>query len=150
MFSLGHESHPLASAGCPKSHWLRLPRRINRGPFIDDILDQFRTTQPNKVRSRTLSAIYIAILVPPFGQPPGKLGLQMDEGVIDDWRAWDEGRQVFPAGVGEEEFVHEVDGDKEHCAEDHGRLQRGVECPFWEVLGIGSTTAARMSASLIK
>jgi hypothetical protein len=74
----------------------------------------------------------------------------MDEGVIDDWRAWDERREVFPAGVGEEEFVDEVDCDKKNRAEDHGRLQRGVECPFWEVLGIGWSTAARMSASLIK
>jgi len=87
LLPLWHKSHSLPSARRSQSHRLRLSRRINRGPFINKILDQFRTTQPNKICRRALGPKYIAILISPFCQSPGKLGLQMNECMIDNWRS---------------------------------------------------------------
>lgn len=122
LFTLWHKSHPFPTTRGSQSHRLRLSTRINRRPFINKILDQLRTTQPNEIRSSTLRPKNIAILVSPLRQAPRKLGFQVNKSMIDYRRTRNEWREVFSARISQDEFMDQVDNDKENGADNHRGL----------------------------
>ena len=123
LFPLWHKSHSFPTTRSPQSHRLGLSTRINRRPFINNILNQLRTTQPNKIRRSTLCPENLAILVSPMCQSPRKLGFQVNKSMIDYRRSRNERREMFSARIRQDEFMNQVNDDEENCAENH----RGLE-----------------------